>query len=94
MPATADPCKAIPDKGLMPADLAAGRSFSGPVVYIGDGDSLCVDVGGRGPESWVEVRLADFYARELREAGDPQAKGTLARIVGGRRVTCVAHHRT
>jgi micrococcal nuclease len=44
-PAMADPCKAIPDRGPAPAFLSPGRIFAGPVVYIGDGDSLCVDVG-------------------------------------------------
>ena len=46
-PAFADPCKAIPDRGPMPAFLTKGRTFSGPISYVGDGDSLCVDVGGR-----------------------------------------------
>ena len=38
--ARTDPCKAIPDRGLMPAYLTAGKAVSGPVVYVGDGDSL------------------------------------------------------
>jgi hypothetical protein len=52
-PALADPCKAIPDRGPAPAWLAPGARFSGPVVYVGDGDSLCVAVGP-GASSWVE----------------------------------------
>jgi micrococcal nuclease len=62
--AHADPCKAIPDRGPMPAYPTRGKTFSGPVVYIGDGDGLCVAVG-QGPDAWVEVRLADFYAPDL-----------------------------
>lgn len=94
--AKADPCKAIPDRGPMPAYLARGSSFSGPVVYVGDGDGLCVDVGTRpgSPDSWVEVRLADFYAPELREPGGAEAKAALERIARGRRVTCRAEHRS
>jgi hypothetical protein len=59
--AKADPCKAIPDRGPMPSYLHRDAHFAGPVVYVGDGDSLCVAVG-QGPENWVEIRLEDFYA--------------------------------
>ncbi len=91
--ALADPCKAIPDRGPMPAYLTHGKAFSGPVTYIGDGDSLCVAVGPTQAE-WVEVRLADFYAPELAAAGGQQAKAALERIAMGRRVECVAQHRS
>ncbi len=91
--ALADPCNAIPDRGPMPAYLTPGKAFSGPVVYIGDGDSLCVAVGPmRG--DWVEVRLADFYAPELSAPGGREAKVALERIAKGRRVDCVAQHRS
>jgi endonuclease YncB( thermonuclease family) len=92
-PALADPCKAIPDKGPMPAYLSPGSTFSGPVQYIGDGDSLCVAVGA-GPQNLVEVRLADFYAPELSAPGGAQAKAALERIAKGGRVECVAGRRT
>ncbi|MBL8773894.1 MAG: thermonuclease family protein [Phenylobacterium sp.] len=91
--ALADPCKAIPDRGPMPAHLAPGRTFTGPVTYVGDGDSLCVALG-RSPSEWVEVRLADFYAPELQAPGGEQAKAMLDRIVRGREVSCVAQHRS
>lgn len=91
--AAADPCKAIPDRGPTPPELAPGRRFAGPVVYVGDGDSLCVALG-RTPDRWVEVRLADVYAPELHEAQGPAAKALLARIVMGRRLDCVAGRRT
>lgn len=92
-PALADPCKAIPDRGPAPGYLSPGSSFSGPVVYIGDGDSLCVAVGLL-PSAWVEVRLADFYAPELHDAGGAEAKAALERIAKGRPVSCVADRRT
>lgn len=92
-PALADPCKAIPDKGPMPAFLAKGEIFSGPVVYVGDGDSLCVEVNP-GPTGWVEVRLEDFYAPELHELGGADAKSRLERLVMGRRILCEADHRS
>lgn len=85
-PALADPCEAIPDKGPMPAGLARGQTFSGQVRYIGDGDSLCV--GGPAPASWIEIRIQDFYAPELKEPGGREAKAALDRIAYGRTVTC------
>ncbi len=92
-PALADPCKLVPDKGPMPAALAAGKRFSGPVVYVGDGDSLCVAIGPSGAE-WAEVRLADFYAPELAQPGGRESKSQLERLVSRRRVECVAQHRS
>jgi micrococcal nuclease len=87
--AHADPCKAIPDSGPAPAFLRPGRSFSGPVVRVIDGDSLCVAVGS-GPAAWVEVRLADFYAAERGSPGGPAAKTALERIALGKVVSCTA----
>jgi len=78
----------------MPASLARGERFSGPVVHVGDGDSLCVAVGPRRGADWVEVRLADFHAPELREPGGREARAALARIAAGRRVDCVSRGRT
>jgi micrococcal nuclease len=77
----------------MPAHLTPGKTFSGPVVYIGDGDSLCVALGPTQGD-WVEVRLADFYAPELAAPGGREAKATLERIATGKRVECVAQHRS
>lgn len=93
-PALADPCKAVPDKGPTPAHLASGRSFSGPVVYVGDGDSLCVATGPRRGADWVEVRVADFYAPELSAPGGREAKAALERIAMGRTATCRAQKRS
>ena len=92
-PALADPCKAIPDKGPMPAYLAKGRAFSGPVAYVGDGDMICVATG-RGPQNWVEVRLADFYAPELHAPGGKTAKAALERVAKGKHAVCTAQHRS
>lgn len=92
-PAAADPCRAVPDRGPTPDHLAPGQSFSGPVVYVGDGDSLCVDVGG-GPDAWVEVRLADFYASELNSAGGATAKQALEDATRGQNLDCVAQDRS
>ena len=91
--ALADPCKAIPDRGPAPVYLAHGRTFSGPVTYVGDGDSLCVAVGP-GPENLVEVRLADFYSPELHEPAGQAAKAALGSIARGRHVTCTADHQS
>ena len=91
--ACADPCKAVPDRGPAPAFLRAGASFSGPVVYVGDGDSLCVAVGP-GAQNWVEVRLADFYAPELASSDGRRAKAALERIAMGRTAHCIAEHQS
>ena len=92
-PALADPCEAIPERGPMPPYLRSGATFSGPVTYVGDGDSLCVAVGS-GHERWVEVRLQDFYAPELQSPGGAGAKAALERISKGRVLVCVASHRS
>jgi len=92
-PALADPCKAIPDGGPMPSTLYPGAIFSGPVTYVGDGDSLCVAVGP-GPGNLVEVRLEDFYAPELHEPDGEAAKRALSQLVMRRRLTCVAGRRS
>jgi micrococcal nuclease len=91
--ALADPCDLIPERGPMPAEVRSGQVFSGPVTYVGDGDSLCVALGPSHTQ-WAEVRLADFYAPELHDAGGPEAKDTLSRLVEGKKVECVAEHRS
>jgi len=91
-PALADPCKAIPDGGAAPAAFINGRTFQGRVVYVGDGDSLCVAIGPvldqLQPKNWVEVRLDDFYGPELSDSGGQSAKATLRRISFGKRLLC------
>lgn len=92
-PALADPCKAVPDRGPTPAHLRAGSTFSGRVVHVIDGDGFCVAIG-RDPNSWVEVRLKDFYAPELSEPGGERAKAALRKLAFGRTVTCRAGRRS
>ena len=77
----------------MPSYLYRGAHFSGPVVYVGDGDSLCVAVG-QGPANWVEIRLEDFYAPELHSPTGPAAKAALERLAMGRNAECVANHKS
>lgn len=91
--ALADPCKAIPDRGPAPAYLRTGSAFSGPVAYVGDGDSLCVALGPT-PDRWVEVRLADFYAPELNSPQGPMARRTLDRVTAGQTLHCVAQQQS
>ena len=84
-PAFADPCEgALPSKGT---------AFAGVVRYIGDGDGLCIGPAGR-PDRWIEVRLADFYAPELHEAGGREAKRRLERLVLGKPLVCRAGRRS
>lgn len=80
--ARADPCEG-------PLPTVAGRTFSRPVRYVGDGDSLCI---GRSPnpKSWIEVRLADFDAPELHDVGGRRAKALLQRVTRGRQLVCRA----
>jgi endonuclease YncB( thermonuclease family) len=80
--ARADPCE-----GRLPT--RHGETFAGTVRYVGDGDSLCV---GRtsDPNDWIEVRLADFDAPELRERDGRRSRDILTRLTRGRQVTCTA----
>jgi endonuclease YncB( thermonuclease family) len=84
-PAIADPCE-----GPLPSK---GARFFGVVRYIGDGDSLCLGPKDR-PEQWIEVRLADFYAPELREPGGVLAKKALEKLVLGKTLVCQAGRRS
>jgi micrococcal nuclease len=77
----------------MPPYLHNGASFSGPVVYVGDGDGVCIALGPEATD-WVEVRLADFHAPELQEPGGEAAKAALRRIALGRVVSCEAGPRS
>lgn len=81
--ARADPCE-----GRLPT--RHGEAFAGTVRYVGDGDSLCV---GRtsDPNEWIEVRLADFDAPELRERDGRRAQDILTSLTRGRQVSCTAN---
>jgi len=81
-PALADPCTA-------PLPSRDGEVFSGLVLYVGDGDGLCIGPTSN-PKTWTEVRLADFDAPELDKPGGREAKARLSRLVKGRRVQCTA----
>lgn len=78
--------KAVPCEGSLPA---RGTVVSGPVRYVVDGDGLCMGTSP-DPQTWVEVRLADFYAPELHAAGGAAAKATLERLVRGEYLVCLA----
>lgn len=78
--AHADPCTAeLPRR--------AGETFSATVRYVGDGDSLCVG-NSDDPRAWIEVRLGDFDAPELRSADGPRSKRFLEQIALGRQAEC------
>ncbi len=80
-------CQHGPIRAARPLPYRAGEVFTGQVRYIGDGDSLCVGTTVN-PATWIEVRLADLDAPELRDPGGPEAKKRLARATLGRVVTC------
>ncbi len=76
-----DPCTApVLDKG---------RPFTGIVRYIVDGDGFCVGETDN-PHEWIEVRVADFYAPELKTSEGRAAKAVMAKIAMGKQVSCVA----
>lgn len=79
--AMADPCTA-PVTGYAP-----GATIAGLVRYVGDGDSLCVGPSA-DPSSWVEIRLANWFAPELHDAGGREAKAALMSIALGRPAVC------
>jgi micrococcal nuclease len=86
--ALADPCKAIPDRGPPPAWVKAGAVFTGEVLHVIDGDGFCVG-SNSNPDTWVEVRMVDFDAPELRSSEGSAAKAAMSRIAAGRTVRCV-----
>lgn len=79
--AAADPCEG-------PLPTRVGETFNGVVQYIVDGDGLCVGTAS-DPNTWIEVRLADFDAFELSAPQGPAAKNALERITFRRTVRCV-----
>jgi len=81
-PASADPCE-----GRLPSQ--AGQQFTGSVRYVGDGDSLCVG-SSRDPNSWIEVRLADFDAPELHSSDGRLSQSFLRQVAFGQNVVCEA----
>jgi endonuclease YncB( thermonuclease family) len=87
VPALADPCEARV-KGYRP-----GATVAGVVRYVGDGDGLCIGPGP-DPATWTEIRLADYYAPELNEAGGRQAKEALSQLVMGKPLVCTATNGT
>lgn len=80
--ALADPCDA-PVKGYR-----AGQVISAPIIYAGDGDSLCLALG-RDRSQWLEIREARWFAPELNEPGGRAAKRAMDRLVGKRAVCTV-----
>ena len=80
--AFADPCEG-------PLPQRAGETFSGIVRYVGDGDGLCVGANN-DPNTWIEVRLADFDAPELQSREGRSAKAALQRIAMGHQARCTA----
>jgi endonuclease YncB( thermonuclease family) len=85
-----DPCTFVPDRGPTPEAVRRGRTVSGEVVHIIDGDGLCIDLGdGTGDgNDWLEIRLADYDAPELNQHLGRETKELLTRITLGRRLTC------
>jgi len=88
----ASPAPAAPRPDRCEAPLPRpGSSFGGVVDHVMDGDSICV----RTASGLVEVRIADFNAPELKQAGrGARAKAAMKAIALGRRVECLADHRS
>ena len=84
---TASPARADPCEGRLPS--RPGQQFSGLVRYVGDGDGLCVG-NSADPNTWIEVRLADFNAPELHAPEGRQAKRLLELVALGRNAQCEA----
>ncbi len=82
------PAKALADPCVAPLP-SPSTTFGGIVRYVGDGDSLCVSTTS-DPHTWIEVRLGDFSAPELREAAGPRAKAMLKALTYGQYLTCRA----
>ncbi len=87
-PALADPCE-----GALPK---RGTEFSGSVIHVIDGDSICVAPAGQQgePATWIEIRVADFSAPERNEPGGADATRIARRVLLNQRVTCRAGRRS
>jgi hypothetical protein len=70
-----------PQAACTAAAPARGASFSGTVLQVIDGRTLCVAFGP-SPDQWVRVRLAD--------AGPALPRGALMAAAFAKEVTCVA----
>lgn len=81
--ALGSPC-AAPATGYRP-----GAVVSGEVVRVVDGDSLWLAMAP-GPEGCIKIRIADFYAPEVRDPGGSEATVWMAALAAGRRLTCTA----
>jgi micrococcal nuclease len=72
--ALADPCEA-PITGYR-----SGQTLQGTVRYVVDGDGICIS-NSADPKTWVEIRLADFFAPEISTPEGKKAKAALERII-------------
>jgi len=79
--AFADPCEAA-----LPAK--AGSVFTGTVHYVVDGDGICIGTSS-DPNTWIEVRLADFDAPEMSTDEGRSAKDEMTRLAKGKQADCV-----
>ena len=64
---TAHAQERIPPAACTGAAPASGAVFSGPVLQVIDGRTLCV-ADGPTPDRWVQVRLSDVMDRSQRSA--------------------------
>lgn len=84
---TASPARADPCEGRLPS--RPGQQFGGTVRYVGDGDGFCVG-NSADPNTWIEVRLADFDAPELHSSDGRRSKAFLEQVAFGQTVNCEA----
>lgn len=87
-PALADPCAgALPKRGTV---------FIGTIIYVIDGDSVCLAPPGgeRDAGSWIEIRVEDFSAPETNEPGGADATRIARRILLNQQASCVAGRRS
>jgi hypothetical protein len=77
----AEPPRTAPCTAAAPA---AGEVFSGPVMQVIDGSTLCV-ADGPTPDHWIRVRLSDVSG--------PAAWGALMAAAFSKDVICIADRR-
>jgi micrococcal nuclease len=87
-PALADPCA-----GALPK---RGTTFSGTIIHVIDGDSVCVAPPGgeRDAQRWIEIRVEDFSAPERGEPGGADATRIARRILLNQQAACAAGRRS
>lgn len=91
--------------GVAAAPVSRANTETGAVTYVGDGDTIAVDVAGDGTSTPVRVRMAGIQAMELsvysqtlsKIRGDcwgPEATRRLTQLLAGKTVRLTSRYKS